>query len=166
MQVVSIEYFTNDGVISVDSIMWMHCTNSCRAVGPYWWCHDCCSIAWLGHTLGISRVGWQYSIKKESYFVILIEANHLAGLPLQVVHSTISVFSCLVHLFRCTWFHDQQISLVGQQKCCLWMVLRFDSSIWPVDPWPVDLWSTHWLGLQVATTPVLCISVVLPRSPF
>jgi len=41
---------------------------------------------------------------------------------------------------------DQWVSLASQKEVLSWMVLRFDSSIWPVDPWPTQLgygWLWH-----------------------
>jgi len=53
---------------------------------------------------------------------------------------------------------SQWASLLGQRKCHLWMVLRFNSSKRPVDPW------STWLGLQMAMESVPSVSTMLPRS--
>jgi len=71
--------------------------------------------------------------------------HHLETMVLTKVYITDGVptpenHTHLPHLDELQKICYQRVSLSSQRKYCPWMVLRFDSSKWPVDPWPT------WLG--------------------
>jgi len=64
--------------------------------------------------------------------------------------------------------HYRQVSLAGQRKCRPWMVLRFDSSKWPVDPlsmWPGYRLLRHLIICQHSAAKVTILMVMSVRDP-